>query len=344
MKISDKVIKKISAFATQNKPFFFIIDFEGTSSLVLTPEESSNLGIFYNVNGLTNYNELSHISRPEITDQQNGSDLNQPFKEDSAHFFKSYPVSFEEYYTSFNKAQRALQRGDTYLINLTFKTKIETNLSLAEIFLKSKAKYKLYFQDKFVVFSPEMFIKISGRSIETRPMKGTISANIPNAENLLMENLKEIFEHNTIVDLLRNDMNIVAENVVVQDFRYVERIHTHKGDLLQVSSLIKGELPFGYEKKLGDIINAMLPAGSVTGAPKKKTVEIIREIENYQRGYYTGVFGFFNGYELEVAVSIRFIEKDGRDLYFKSGGGITALSNPIDEYHELINKIYVPIL
>jgi len=85
-----------------------------------------------------------------------------------------------------------------------------------------------------------------------------------------------------------------------------------------------------------------LPAGSVSGAPKHKTLEIIKKAENYERGYFTGVCGYFDGKNLDSCVMIRFIEqKNG--LVFKSGGGITANSIAQNEYQELINKVYVPI-
>jgi len=86
-----------------------------------------------------------------------------------------------------------------------------------------------------------------------------------------------------------------------------------------------------------------LPAGSVTGAPKEKTVQTILEAENYNRGFYTGVFGYFDGETTDVAVSIRFIENVNNKLFYKSGGGITALSKPEEEYFEMLKKIYVPV-
>ena len=88
----------------------------------------------------------------------------------------------------------------------------------------------------------------------------------------------------------------------------------------------------------------MLPAGSITGAPKKKTVEIIREAETYRRGFYTGVMGYFDGNNLDSGVLIRFLEQ-GEDnrMIFKSGGGITFQSDVNDEYDEMKKKVYVPI-
>jgi len=87
----------------------------------------------------------------------------------------------------------------------------------------------------------------------------------------------------------------------------------------------------------------MLPAGSVTGAPKKETVRIIRESEKYNRGWYTGIFGVFDGRNLDSAVMIRFIENDSGTMCYKSGGGITFMSNAESEYKELIGKVYVPV-
>jgi len=113
--------------------------------------------------------------------------------------------------------------------------------------------------------------------------------------------------------------------------------------LLQVSSEIKGNLPDDYNAHIGEILFRLLPAGSVTGAPKNKTVEIICKTETYERGYYTGVFGVFDGKNMDSAVMIRFIEKTADGYVYKSGGGITAFSNLKDEYNEMLKKIYVPV-
>ena len=112
---------------------------------------------------------------------------------------------------------------------------------------------------------------------------------------------------------------------------------------MQVSSKISGHLDKHWNERLGDILTSVLPAGSITGCPKKKTVEILKDIEKYDRNYYTGIFGVFDGTSLQSAVMIRFIEKekDGK-LYYKSGGGITCDSNVSLEYKELIDKIYLP--
>jgi para-aminobenzoate synthetase component 1 len=110
-----------------------------------------------------------------------------------------------------------------------------------------------------------------------------------------------------------------------------------------VSSEIGGKLPENWQETLGNLLFALLPAGSVSGAPKAKTLEIIREAEGEPRGYYTGVFGVFNGTGLDSSVMIRFIEQTGTGLRYRSGGGITHLSQAPNEYNELLQKIYLPI-
>ena len=112
------------------------------------------------------------------------------------------------------------------MVNLTFPTEIKLKNSLEDIFYGVNAPYKLYLKNQFVLFSPECFIKIEGDEIAAFPMKGTIDASIPNASERLRENQKEQLEHNTIVDLIRNDLSQIAKNVQVKQFRYVETIST----------------------------------------------------------------------------------------------------------------------
>ena len=87
----------------------------------------------------------------------------------------------------------------------------------------------------------------------------------------------------------------------------------------------------------------MLPAGSISGAPKRSTVNTIRKAEKINRGYYTGVFGYYDGETLDSAVMIRYIENENGNYYFRSGGGITVNSNPEEEYQEVLDKIYLPL-
>jgi para-aminobenzoate synthetase component I len=315
---------KITQYAREGHPFLFVINFLGTGALILTPEEARDNNILFNINGIFNYPLC---------------------QENHRHFtFSAKPVSIAVYQDAFEKVIASLNHGDTYLLNLTFPTKLETDLSPGEIFLRSQAKYRLMAGGEFVVFSPETFIRIHHNKIFSYPMKGTISATIPDAAETILADLKELYEHNTIVDLIRNDLAMVSANVKVDRFRYIESIKSLKGDLLQVSSEISGELYEDYLSRLGTILFTLLPAGSVTGAPKKKTVEIILETESYERGFYTGIFGFFDGKSLDSAVMIRFIEFTADGPVYKSGGGITALSDLKNEYEEMIQKVYVPVV
>lgn len=257
--------------------------------------------------------------------------------------FRSFPETKDQYRRGFNHVQENLLFGNSYLTNYTRKTRIETNFSLSEIYHLAKAKYKLKYRDDFVFFSPETFVEIKNGRIFTHPMKGTIDASVENAAELLKNDVKEKAEHYTVVDLLRNDLSMVADDVKVEEFQRIDFIRTKQKNLYAMSSEISGKLKAEFSGKIGSIMKTLLPAGSILGAPKPKTLEIILQSEGYERNWYTGVCGLFDGKNLDSCVMIRFIEKEGENLYFKSGGGITHLSKLADEYQEMKNKIYVPV-
>jgi len=252
------------------------------------------------------------------------------------------PLPYEKYLNKFNQVIDKIKSGETYLLNLTQPTPIKTNLTLQQIFHTSQATYKLHVKDKFVCFSPEPFINIENNTIKTFPMKGTIDASIANAQEKILANKKEMAEHVMVVDLLRNDLAMVATNIHVDKFRYIQKINAGQKELLHVSSQISGTLTNNWKNSLGDILKTLLPAGSITGTPKRSTMDIIKEVEGYSRDYYSGIFGVFDGERLETSVMIRFIEKNEDELVYKSGGGITLDSNPKEEYQELIDKVYIP--
>ncbi|HIE16121.1 MAG TPA: aminodeoxychorismate synthase component I, partial [Bacteroidales bacterium] len=253
--------------------------------------------------------------------------------------FEYKRVSFDKYRKDFDKVLMHIFRGDTYLLNLTFRSEILTDLSLQEIFYIADSPYKLFVKNKFVCFSPEPFVQIKNGKIFSYPMKGTINADLPDAERILLNDAKEMAEHYTIVDLIRNDLSQVANNVRVERFRYIDTIRTNGKTLLQTSSEISGDL---FIHDLGAIFEKIIPAGSVTGAPKQKTIEIIQAIEKKDRGFYTGVFGIFDGENLYSSVMIRFISQIGKKMYYHSGGGIVSHSIAKKEYREMIDKIYLP--
>lgn len=326
-----EIINNMNTLGRLGVPFLFILDFDMSKGWVIPQDEINSSKFKFSI--------PNHLSNPTPT-----SSSPPPLTYPENFFLKKNPISFQEYSNKFEAVIRHIHHGNSYLLNLSAMTPIMSNWSLEEIFLGSFAKYKLFVSQQFICFSPETFVKIKDRNISSYPMKGTIDASIPNAEILILNDYKEWAEHNTIVDLIRNDLSQIAQKVRVEKYRYLEKIRTHEKELLQVSSKITGELPADFKIHLGDIFAKLLPAGSISGAPKKKTVEIIQEVENYERDFYTGVFGFFDGQNLDSAVMIRFIEQKGKELVFKSGGGITAFSQVNSEYQELIDKVYVPIV
>jgi para-aminobenzoate synthetase component 1 len=319
----EDAVKHMNRLSLEDKTYIFIVDYLRQHTFIETIDKIEKKECLFSFPGLTNARGLKGKATPFQLNIQ------VPSLKDYAH--------------SFNIVKKNIMAGNSYLVNLTCRVPVDTNLTLKEIFLRSHAPYRLWIKDTMVCFSPETFITIGNNVIRSFPMKGTISADIINAERLLMDSEKEAAEHATITDLIRNDLSMVAEKVNVEKYRYIEKISTHKGDILQTSSIIRGNLTMDIHGHAGDILFRQLPAGSITGAPKKKTMEIIREAEGYERGFYTGVMGYYSHGCMKSAVMIRFMDLENGQLYFKAGGGITAKSNMTDEYNEIIEKIYVPV-
>jgi para-aminobenzoate synthetase component 1 len=313
--------EKLNKLGREGKPFLFLIDFKGITCRIFP----------YNVNPDTLLWEVDGLS--------NCSLRAETFQ---LMHWNSFSPDFDTYKRGFDLVMRHIHAGDTYLLNYTQPSRIETNLTLNELFYISKAKYKICLRDKFVCFSPETFVKIEKGKIFSYPMKGTMDATVADASLKVLEDEKEKAEHFTIVDLIRNDLSRVATNVTVDRFRYLTYIQTNKKNLWQVSSEISGDLPTDYVNYLGDILFSLLPAGSISGAPKARTLQIIEKAEGYDRGFYTGIFGIFDGKNLDSCVLIRYIENVNGNLIYKSGGGITYLSDALKEYEEMVKKVYVP--
>ena len=311
----------INTLGASRTPFLFIISYDKTK-IFAQPLAELDSDIFYKLQDWRNY----------------------PVKKrEKAFTFSKSPVDFPIYQKAMEQILEEIRSGNTYLLNLTFETPVKSDFTLKEIFTYARAKFKLYFKDEFICFSPEMFVETEGNTIATYPMKGTIDADLPNAEETILANKKEMAEHTMIVDLMRNDLGIIGTDVKVETFRYVDRIKAGNKELLQVSSKITAALPENWRDELGTMLEKILPAGSITGTPKKSTMKIIENVENYERGFYTGVFGIFDGESLRSGVMIRFIEKEENALIYKSGGGITIDSNAGSEYEELTDKVYLPL-
>ena len=330
--MKQEIINNINILAKENEPFLFVINYNCDDAYIRKLKDIDPKKCLYDFEGISNLALNDSYMHPLPS---------------AIHWDIDAPA-YEDYKRSFDIVNSNMLAGNSYLANLTCLVPVDSNLSLDDIFAHSKGKYRLLLRcdrnrgRRFVCFSPESFLRISHGRIYSYPMKGTIDASLPNARQELMNDTKEAAEHATIVDLIRNDLSRVATDVRVDCYRYVDTLHTNKGDILQTSSEISGLLPDDYRQHLGEIIDAQLPAGSITGAPKK-TVEIIREAELYDRGFYTGVMGIFNDGELNSAVMIRFVEQDENGMAFKAGGGITAKSCCRKEYEEVLQKIYLPI-
>ena len=374
--MKQEIIDKINRLASQDEPFLFVINYQGDKAFIRLLSDINPEECLFDFEGRGNLSHAWKETWKEETWKEETWKKKISEEEISETIWQIEPPLYEDYERSFNIVKSNIMAGNSYLTNLTCRVPVSCNLSLEEIFHRAKGKYKLLLRRKrnltpFVCFSPETFVRIKGGRIYSYPMKGTLDASLPNAEKLLMEDRKEAAEHATIVDLIRNDLSRVAEDVRVDKYRYIDVLHTNKGDILQTSSEISGRLPEDYPHHLGEILDVQLPAGSITGAPKDKTMQIIQEAEGYDRGFYTGIMGIYDQGELNSAVMIRFIEEEtspvdfeadgeknfkakegkasegkepkaSRKLYFKAGGGITSKSDCRKEYEEVIQKIYLP--
>ncbi len=334
LKLSERdTVLEMNKLGQLNCPFLFIISFDKTENIVIPLYEISS-------------EEIKYAFKDEFSRYQNFFD--EELKSELE--ISSALISFDAYKKSFDFVKNNLELGNSFLTNLTVSNEIKVNFPLEKIINFTKAKYKLWLKNEFACFSPESFVSVdSAGKISSFPMKGTIDANLENAEDEILNDPKEKFEHITIVDLIRNDLSKICEKVWVERFRYIDKIHRNSGqELLQVSSEVCGQLHKNWKSNIGDWFFELLPAGSISGAPKEKTLEIIMEAEkdlhqDGKRNYYTGVFGLFDGEILTSAVMIRFIEKNENGLVYKSGGGITSRSDARKEYEELNQKIYVPV-
>lgn len=314
----------INQLASADRPFLFLIDFKGEKGLVAELSQLATLGISCTLAG----EELGKKILPAP---------HRPIR------IEPHPIPFDLYQKGFNTVMRGIRHGDSYLLNLTYPTRLTGDLHLPEIYARASARYKFLLEDSFLFYSPEPFLQIQNGRVSSRPMKGTISAREANAREKLLNNPKELYEHYTIVDLIRNDLSMISTEVTVESFRYVESIGTQNGDILQTSTRITGKLPDNWQEQFGDLLLTVLPAGSISGAPKEKSVQLIEQAETSPRGFYTGVLGIYREATVDSCVIIRYIERDAGGSYqYRSGGGITSLSDAETEYRELLTKIYVP--
>lgn len=312
--------EQMDLWTKEKVPYFFLIDYKCQKPVI------------YRLDELEEHNIKIHFPQKSF------------FNSDKEEInIDKHPISFLSYKVQFEKAIFLMRQSNVCLLNLTCETPLCANVSLESIFKQTSAKYRVLYKNEFVCFSPEIFVRIREDKVASFPMKGTIDASIPNAEFVILNNEKEIAEHSSALKLMCEDLANVANEVEVKRYRYIDHIKTKGKNLLQVSSHIEGQLKENFQQRYGSLFKHLLPAGSISGAPKAQAIEIIDNIETHHRGYYTGVCGVFDGKSLDSCVLIRFIEQRDGSLFYKSGGGITNQSIVEKEYQEMIDKVYVPV-
>ncbi|SKC15929.1 aminodeoxychorismate synthase, subunit I [Lysinibacillus sp. AC-3] len=245
------------------------------------------------------------------------------------------------------KIQTYIAQGDVFQVNLSVRQSKKLNATAMDVYEALRAfnpsPYMAYIEaPDFAVVSgsPELLVKRHGNELSTRPIAGTRPRGKSEAEDLalaqeLIDNDKERAEHVMLVDLERNDLGRVSTygTVEVDEFMVIER-YSH---VMHIVSNVRGEIAEG--KTNADVIRAMFPGGTITGAPKIRTMQIIEELEPVRRGLYTGSIGWL-GYtgdmEFNIVIRTAFV-KDGV-AHIQAGAGIVIDSVPEREYQESLNK------
>ncbi len=254
------------------------------------------------------------------------------------------PSSF---YQKVNKIKSYIRAGDAIQVVLSQRFTLPPVRSDFQIYraLRSvnPSPYMYYFRSgklRIIGSSPEMLVKKTGTEAELRPIAGTRPRGKNPAEDLkfeehLKKSTKEMAEHLMLVDLGRNDLGRVCEfdSVRVKNFARVER-YSH---VMHLVSDIVGKLKRG--KTAFDLLKATFPAGTLSGAPKIRAMQIINELEEEKRGPYGGALGYFSfNRDMNLCIVIRTLVVDGKKIYLQAGAGIVKDSNPKKEYQETLNK------
>ncbi|MBS4193403.1 anthranilate synthase component I family protein [Bacillus sp. FJAT-49705] len=253
----------------------------------------------------------------------------------------------EEFIQAVEKVQHYISQGDVFQVNLSVRQSQPIGVDAIDVYEQLRrlnpSPYMGYFHTpeyQLVSGSPELLIKKKGEEVSTRPIAGTRSRGRNENEdfelaNELIENEKERAEHVMLVDLERNDLGRVCKfgSVEVNEFMVIEK-YSH---VMHIVSNVRGELANG--KDGFDLIDAVFPGGTITGAPKVRTMEIIEDLEPVTRGPYTGSLGWINySGDLELNIIIRtMIVKEGK-AHVQAGAGVVIDSNPKNEYKESLKK------
>lgn len=261
-------------------------------------------------------------------------------------------ISKEDYIKSIHALQQHIRRGDCYEINFCqqfFAKDVSINplYTYCQLIQHSPnpfaALYKL--NDRYCICaSPERYLKKNGQTILSQPIKGTSKRNLLDNikdeanKNYLRSNDKERSENVMVVDLVRNDLSKICKEGTVE-VEELFGLYTFP-QVHQMISTIKGEIAKGYDWT--DIIKATFPMGSMTGAPKKRVMQLIDEYETCARGLFSGSIGYINptaDFDFNVVIRSIFYDATNQHLSFSAGGGITFKSIAEDEYNESLLKV-----
>jgi anthranilate synthase component 1 len=262
------------------------------------------------------------------------------------HVFTSN-MAKEQYETMVERAKEYIRAGDIIQVVLSQRFHTETNLSPLVLYRALRhinpSPYLFFLQLGDVIqigSSPEILVRKEGRNIELRPIAGTRKRGADPEEDLALEqellaDPKETAEHLMLVDLGRNDVGRVAKGgqVYVQDLLVVEK-YSH---VMHIVSGVRGEIADGKDQF--DVMAACFPAGTVSGAPKIRAMQIIDELEKDKRGPYAGSVGYFGfSGRMDFCITIRTFVMKGNDLWIQAGAGIVADSDPETEFEETVTK------
>ena len=255
--------------------------------------------------------------------------------------------SEEKYEKMVEKAKHYIYEGDIFQVVLSNRLEADYEGSLFNAYRMLRtinpSPYMFYFSSDVIEVagaSPETLVKLEDGVLHTFPLAGTRPRGKDAAEDErlkteLLGDEKERAEHNMLVDLGRNDLGKVSKygSVEVEDYMAVLQ-YSH---VMHIGSTVRGEIR--DDKDSLDAVDAVLPAGTLSGAPKIRAMEIINELENNKRGIYGGAIGYvdFTG-NLDTCIAIRTVFKKNDKIFVRSGAGIVADSVPENEYHECINK------
>jgi anthranilate synthase component 1 len=277
--------------------------------------------------------------------------LNRPLPEGSTFYadLKDIDCNFskEDFEKAVDKSKEFIFAGDIFQVVLSRRSSLFFRGDIFQVYRSLRninpSPYMFYldFLDfQLIGSSPEPLIRVENQEAEIIPIAGTRPrGKTPADDDLLAENLlndpKELAEHVMLVDLARNDMGRVSKHgtVKVFDFQTIER-YSH---VMHIISRVKGTLRENFDAV--DAFCASFPAGTVSGAPKIRAMEIINHLEPEKRGFYAGAIGYFDyGGNMDMCIAIRTLLAKNGKLYFQAGAGIVADSVPETEYFETINK------